>query len=1701
MPLSHSFPGRRVVSSCVAVALGASLPWIAGMSTAFAASGSGPGSGSLASALSSLGGTVDEQKGQVRFGVKMGGVPGPADSGLEVNAQFSQQLASEGVDRFGLGAGWTLGLPFVDVERGVLVLPSGEHVLDDSDPSGMKNYKLDDLKVSRTVGSAPVQHAYALESRKDGSKQFLDTQGNLVGVQSSLGHLTKLSWNVVNGKHRLASVTGPWGSKLTVKYVGSTVTFISPKRWGQTEAPKSELKLSQNRVESVKDQANQTTRVEYTPNPVGTSGLTLPSAVVSPTGARSEFTYKQYEARSGGVVAVSEMGVKAVGEDGKEKVLLEPVTLSLDPDGANGGRNWTGCPQYCADGTDRLANSGDGSFSYRVKMSQKNGQEVERTYNALHLQTDEVVRVRQGSQPKDISRTEYTYPGEKADGAPPKVMDAPRDYQMPSEVKVTTIDPADSSRRKEARVSARVDGMGRTVWQKQGGVETSEEYGPNSLPVRTEKKDTATGARQVTESTLTADGKAVAKTVTKAAGPGGGELKTVSTAEFDYHGGELAGEVKATRTTGDAGAKGGDPGVAVTRTESSVERDAEGVGRRTDRVTGDDGVETTTVSDLASGAKLSEKTADLGGTSTEYDVADRPVKSTAADGTVTTVNYDVKNGGSSTTTRRESDGLASRTVTDEMGREVRKESNYKPSGRDGQGEILPQGQFRQVGGAEFNSAGQQVKTTDSAARETRIEYNAFGRPSKVTAPDGTVTVGTHDDVAGTKTSQTTLPGADRPMTRAVETVDDQGNPVKTETAFGDGTPGTVTETTFDAFGKPQQSQSDNGPFTVNHSYTAAGLPESDTLTPKQNGVGSNVKSEYVQDSFGNKTQKNLTSQGQSAEGWKTSFDVSGRPSQVTAPGNGGTMSPSYNKVNGLVESVTQADGAVEHQRRDLAGRTVEEWTSPKDAPGTKKEHVRMSYDPVTGKTAAQWFADDEAGSKITYTRFPDGNVKERVDPGGKKTSFTYTDENKPATVTDHTGAVTTYTYDQKTGRTTQVVQVRDGKELAKVTYTHNAAGRLEKIDRGNGATSTYTHNDGGRPTGEKHTRPGGEVIAEHAYTYTREAQPKLATDIATVGGKRTTTAYAYDDKARLTQSHVTEGAQPRSGTLISKSDYVYDLASNLTQKKTTTRGGDGAEKTSTTDYTADTASRTTKITTDGQEKPQTYDSAGRLTQSADGTRNTYNNSGQLTETVAPDGTTVTNTYRPTGERATQTTTKDGRTHTLTYNPGTETDQDGTTATHLNAAGTESRTLTTKDGQTNTAYYLTNRHGDKTHTLDANGNITSHTQYTDYGIPRSGNADPTQPAPRTGAITENPYGYAGQYTIPTGPQPLGARWYDPTKGALTTADTPTAAMFNPYTYATGDPVNKFDPTGESWEDVWGWFTDEFPGWEGMPYLELGLAVGGVAITVFSGGSGIAIGVAVIAGALTLPSAADQISINAGHGAFLPQDVRTAFDIAGMVGSVADAGIGLVHTPKLIRMTRAGFAQGRGLKSAPDLAEYLTNRSPHFTAIESGETGESVSYWARRNPALDQKNVDLVETKLNFDLKRPAQSPHEGAPTVLKVDAEDQIDFARVTVDPDDPQVQKLKKTMDDLVTMTAAQNAATLQVLDLPEDMQEAAIGVVQSINIRIAELQQQGTQIIRGMPQNSAKTYMPTLYMQDGVNGPTVLFTDAYIYPRGTWKK
>lgn len=64
------------------------------------------------------------------------------------------------------------------------------------------------------------------------------------------------------------------------------------------------------------------------------------------------------------------------------------------------------------------------------------------------------------------------------------------------------------------------------------------------------------------------------------------------------------------------------------------------------------------------------------------------------------------------------------------------------------------------------------------------------------------------------------------------------------------------------------------------------------------------------------------------------------------------------------------------------------------------------------------------------------------------------------------------------------------------------------------------------------------------------------------------------------------------------------------------------------------------------------------------------------------------------------------------------------------------------------------------------------------------------------VPGSPFGYAGQYTdATTGFSNMRARWYEPHSGQFTTRDPAYASTDTAYGYASDDPVNQSDPSGE------------------------------------------------------------------------------------------------------------------------------------------------------------------------------------------------------------------------------------------------------------------------------------------------------------------
>ena len=64
-----------------------------------------------------------------------------------------------------------------------------------------------------------------------------------------------------------------------------------------------------------------------------------------------------------------------------------------------------------------------------------------------------------------------------------------------------------------------------------------------------------------------------------------------------------------------------------------------------------------------------------------------------------------------------------------------------------------------------------------------------------------------------------------------------------------------------------------------------------------------------------------------------------------------------------------------------------------------------------------------------------------------------------------------------------------------------------------------------------------------------------------------------------------------------------------------------------------------------------------------------------------------------------------------------------------------------------------------------------------------------------SMSDNAFGFAGQYFDPSGTYDMRARYYDPSTGEFTTADPDLAQTDQAYEYAEDDPVNESDPSGQ------------------------------------------------------------------------------------------------------------------------------------------------------------------------------------------------------------------------------------------------------------------------------------------------------------------
>src|ERR1700744_3076866 len=165
---------------------------------ASAASGTAPVSNAFAMG-GGIGGSIDQRTGAFQAQLPLVNIAGRAGAGLSLALSYDQSLAVQGSagDRFGLGAGWTLGGPWGNTAGGAQGDPpcGGSYAYDTGSPTGLAQYPLGDLAFVRESGQLPDGRSYAYKLTYLGGQtvSYFDTNGNLIAQIDRFGNTISLT--------------------------------------------------------------------------------------------------------------------------------------------------------------------------------------------------------------------------------------------------------------------------------------------------------------------------------------------------------------------------------------------------------------------------------------------------------------------------------------------------------------------------------------------------------------------------------------------------------------------------------------------------------------------------------------------------------------------------------------------------------------------------------------------------------------------------------------------------------------------------------------------------------------------------------------------------------------------------------------------------------------------------------------------------------------------------------------------------------------------------------------------------------------------------------------------------------------------------------------------------------------------------------------------------------------------------------------------------------------------------------------------------------------------------------------------------------------------------------------------------------------------------------------------------------------------
>ncbi|WP_394613685.1 LamG-like jellyroll fold domain-containing protein [Lentzea sp. JNUCC 0626] len=443
----------------------------------------------------------------------------------------------------------------------------------------------------------------------------------------------------------------------------------------------------------------------------------------------------------------------------------------------------------------------------------------------------------------------------------------------------------------------------------------------------------------------------------------------------------------------------------------------------------------------------------------------------------------------------------------------------------------------------YDALGQKTSVTDAAGVVTQLGYDSFG--NQVYTRDAQGRAGYQRlDQAGNKVMDLSLAPNGQVLRQGRYTHDVAGNVLTATDPLGK-----VTRNTYDALG---QLTSLEEPVSATESITTSyGYDTSGRRTRVTDGRGNATF--YTYNALGKPESviepSTPTHPSLADRTWTTTYDSSGRPTTLTAPGSV-TRTREYDalgrmrKETGAGTSVSTPDRVVNY---DLVGRPTSV-SAPGGVDNTYAYNTRGLLTSATGPSGDATFGYDEVGRLST-----------RTDASGTS-SFSYVN-----------------------GR---LNSAQDGVTGALVAFGYNPAGLVESMNYGAGRVRTFGYDDLGRETSDVTKNSTGGVLASVGYEYDLADRLKKKTTTGTAGGGEQT--YGYDDLGRMT-SWTSGGATTA---------YAWDKSGNRIQNGAKTSTFDARNRVlSDGDYTYKYTPRGTREsrTSSGLEEKFEFDAFDRLT--------------------------------------------------------------------------------------------------------------------------------------------------------------------------------------------------------------------------------------------------------------------------------------------------------------------------------------------------------------------------------------------------------------------------------------------------------------------------------------------------------------------------